>query len=231
MTWEWAAAGIVFLLVVVFSVRLMKRGLFTLEDERALCEERIRLMEEELRQDQKNMASREHLRIALAGLRDLLRLAGYPRGFWIEVTARGQGEARGEALLLHTPGGDWRISLSMRERQLRAVRKVAHGQGRWHLYGPELHEEYTELAPLMCALHTHLRQRDGSAAAGFNTPGTLAVPTAFAVRDENGAASPLSDAPPEKPHLARRFARRAVHVAIRKKSLPPPLKPGRHQDK
>ena len=134
-------------------------------------------------------------------------------------------------MLLHTPGGDWRISLSMRERQLRAVRKVAHGQGRWHLYGPELHEEYTELAPLMCALHTHLRQRDGSAAAGFNTPGTLAVPTAFAVRDENGAASPLSDAPPEKPHLARRFARRAVHVAIRKKSLPPPLKPGRHQDK
>ena len=90
MTWEWAAAGIVFLLVVVFSVRLMKRGLFTLEDERALCEERIRLMEEELRQDQKNMASSEHLRIALAGLRDLLRLAGYPRGFWIEVTARGQ---------------------------------------------------------------------------------------------------------------------------------------------
>ena len=62
MTWEWAAAGIVFLLVVVFSVRLMKRGLFTLEDERALCEERIRLMEEELRQDQKNMASSEHLR-------------------------------------------------------------------------------------------------------------------------------------------------------------------------
>lgn len=228
MTWEWAAAGAVFLLVVVFSVRLMKRGLFTLEDERAQCEERIRLMEEELRQDQKNMPSSEHLRIALAGLRDLLRLAGYPGGFWIEVTARGQGEAGGEALLLHTPGGDWRISLSMRERQLRAVRKVAHGQGRWHLYGPGIHEEYTELAPLMCALHTHLRQRDGSAGTGFNTPGTLAVPTAFTARDKNGAESRLADAPPEKPHLARRFSRRAARAGIRKKSLPPPLKPGSH---
>ncbi len=228
MTWEWAAAGIIFLLLVVFCVRLMKRGLFTLEDERALCEERIRLMEEELRQDQKNMASSEHLRVALAGLRDLLRLAGYPRGFWIEVTARGQGEAKGEALLLHTPNGDWRISLGMRECQLRGVRKVAHGLGRWHLYGPDIHEEYTDLAPLMCALHTHLRQGGGSMITGFNTPGTLAVPTAFAVNDKNGAANNLAAVPPEKPHLARRFSRRTTRVAIRKKSLPSPLKPGTH---
>ena len=225
MTWEWAAAGIVFLLVVVFSVRLMKRGLFTLEDERALCEERIRLMEEELRQDQKNMASSEHLHIALAGLRDLLRLAGYPRGFWLEVAARGQGEAMGEALLLHTPAGDWRVSLSMRERQLRGVRKVAHGRGRWHLYGPDIHEEYAELAPLMCALHTHLRH-DGSTAAGLNTTGTLAVPTAFIKTDQSGSASNLADAPPEKPHLARRFSRRTARLPLRKKNLPPPLKPG-----
>ena len=116
----------------------------------------------------------------------------------------------------------------MRERQLRAVRKVAHGQGRWHLYGPGIHEEHTELAPLMCALHSHLRQRDGSAAAGLRTPGTLAVPTAFAGRGENGAESRPADALPEKPHLARRFSRRAARADVRKKSLPPPLKPGSH---
>ena len=85
MAWEWGAAGVVLLIVVVFCVRLMKRGLTTLEDERALCEERIRTMEEQIRQDQKNMPSSEHLHIALAGLRDMLSLAGYPSGFWLEV--------------------------------------------------------------------------------------------------------------------------------------------------
>ena len=76
--WEWAGAGAVFLAAVVFCVRLMKRGLTTLEDERAQCLERIRQMEEKIQEDQKNMASSEHLRIARAGLEDLLHLAGNP---------------------------------------------------------------------------------------------------------------------------------------------------------
>ena len=47
--WEWAAAGAVFVAIVVLCVRLMKRGLSTLEDERAQCLERIREMEEKIK--------------------------------------------------------------------------------------------------------------------------------------------------------------------------------------
>ncbi|SCM71122.1 translation initiation factor IF-2 [Desulfovibrio sp. 86] len=222
MAWEWGAAGVVLLIVVVFCVRLMKRGLTTLEDERALCDERIRTMEEQIRQDQKNMASSEHLHIALAGLRDMLRLADYPSGFWLEVQDHARGTANEKALVLHTPDGDWRVSLIMRERQLRAVHKVAHGQSRWHLYGAGVHEEYADLPRLMCALHNHLRMAASSASTGLKTPGVLDLPVAAATGQAN-AANKLQAVPPEKPHLFRRFSGRPDPKApARKKSPPPP---------
>lgn len=221
MAWEWGAAGVVLLIVVVFCVRLMKRGHTTLEDERALCDERIRSMEEQVRQDQKNMASSEHLHIALAGLRDMLRLADYPSGFWLEVQAHARGAANEKALVLHTPDGDWRVSLSMRERQLRAVHKVAHGQSRWHLYGTGVHEEYEDLPRLMCALHNHLRKDASSASTGLQTPGVLDLPVA--ATGQANTVNKKQVVPPEKPHLFRRFSNRSVQkAAARKKSPPPP---------
>ena len=119
--WEWAAAGAVFVAIVVMCARFMSRGLTTLEDERAECLERIRQMEEKIKEDQKNMASSEHLHIARAGLEDLLRLAGNPADMWIEAVASGLGEAQGEALVLHLPEGELRISLSMRSACTRAL--------------------------------------------------------------------------------------------------------------
>lgn len=227
MAWEWGAAGVVLLIIVVFCVRLMKRGLTTLEDERALCDERIRTMEEQIRQDQKNMASSEHLHIALAGLRDMLRLADYPSGYWLEVLQHDSGAANEKALVLHTPDGDWLVSLSMRERQLRAVHKVAHGQGRWHLRGTGVHEEYEDLPRLMCALHNHLRKGASSASAGLQTPGVLDLPVPAAIGHADAVSGPQA-VQPEKPHLSRRFSGRpAQKAAARKKSPPPsPLKPG-----
>ncbi len=224
MPWEWIAAGVVLLVVIVFCVRLMKSGLTTLEDERARCDERIRTMEEQVRQDQKNMPSSEHLHIALAGLRDMLRLADYPSGFWLEVAKDSNGAASEKTLVLHTPDGDWRISLSMRERQLRAVHKVAHGQGRWHLYGSDVHEEYADLPRLMCALHNHLRRRSGiSSGPGLHTPGVLDLPAPSSLEGGDAAAFSAQSVPPEKEHLARRFSRsRAQSVTARKKSPPPP---------
>ena len=222
MAWEWGAAGVVLLIVVVFCVRLMKRGLTTLEDERALCDERIRTVEEQIRQDQKNMASSEHLHIALAGLRDMLRLAEYPSGFWLEVLERDRGAANEKALVLHTPDGDWHVSLSLRERQLRAVRKVAHGQSRWHLYGSGVHEEYADLPRLMCALHNHLRKGVSSASAGMQTPGVLDMPVDAATGHAD-AANGQQAVLPEKPYLSRRFSGRSGQkAAARKKSPPPP---------
>ena len=190
--WEWAGAGAVFLAAVVFCVRLMKRGLTTLEDERAQCLERIRQMEEKIQEDQKNMASSEHLRVARAGLEDLLRLAGNPPGMRLESLAQGQGEARGEALVLHLPEGEVRISLSMRERELKGMRKVVHGHGRWHLNGLGLNEEYTDLVPLMRALSARLAMYLGG--------GECASAPYCPLGD------PAADVPPELPHLARRFS-------------------------
>ncbi len=190
--WEWAAAGAVFVAAVVLCVRLMKRGLTTLEDERAQCLERIRQMEEKIKEDQKNMASSEHLRVARAGLEDLLRLAGNPPGMRLESVARGLGEARGEALVLHLPEGELRVSLSMRERELKGVRKVAHGSGRWHLSGLGLHEEYTDLVPLMRALSARL----AVCLAAAQGAGACFCPL----------GDPAADVSPELSHLARRFS-------------------------
>ena len=189
--WEWAAAGAVFVAMVVFCVRRMKRGLTTLEDERAECLERIRQMEEKIKEDQKNMASSEHLHIACAGLEDLLRLAGNPADMWIEAVASGLGEAQGEALVLHLPEGELRISLSMRERELKGMRKVVHGRGRWHLSGLDATEEYTDLVPLMRAVSARLAlymRGAGGGQAPFCPLG-----------------DPAAEVPPELPHLARRF--------------------------
>lgn len=152
MILEWAAAGAVFLMGLVYCVRMMKRGLTTLEDERSQCLARIQSMEDQIREDRKNMASSEHLHIARAGLKDLLRLAGNPPGF--SLTG---GAQPGQTLVLHTPMGQWRIALLMRERTLRRTRKVAHGRGRWRLSGFGLDEEYSELADLMCVLNARLR--------------------------------------------------------------------------
>ena len=190
--WEWAAAGAVFVAMVVFCVRRMKRGLTTLEDERAECLERIRQMEEKIKEDQKNMASSEHLRIARAGLEDLLRLADNPQGMWLEAVATGRGEAQGEALVLHLPEGELRVSLSMRERELKGQHKVVHGRGSWHLSGLDMNDEYTDLVPLMRALSARLAMYLG----GGESAGAPYCPL----------GDPAADVPPELPHLARRFS-------------------------
>ena len=189
--WEWAAAGAVFVAIVVLCVRFMKRGLTTLEDERAQCLERIREMEEKIKEDQKNMASSEHMRIACAGLEDLLRLAGNPAGIWLEVVGLGRGVEQGEALVLHLPEGELRVNLSMRERELKGVRKVVHGRGSWHLSGLGANEDYTDLVPLMRALSARL-------ALCLCGPGGGKGPVC-------PLGDPAADVPPELPHLARRF--------------------------
>ena len=49
--WEWAAAGAVFVAIVVMCARFMNRGLTTLEDERAQCLEKIRQIEEKIKEN------------------------------------------------------------------------------------------------------------------------------------------------------------------------------------
>lgn len=149
MILEWAAAGAAILAGFFFCFRLMKRGLTTLDQDRADYYARIRAAEDQLREVNKNIPLSEHLYIARAGLEDLLRLAGNPPGFSLS--------GQGRALVLHTPHGPWRIALSMRERTLRGTHKVVHGRSRWRLSGFGLDEHFNDLASLMCSLNAHLR--------------------------------------------------------------------------
>ncbi len=149
MILEWAAAGAAILAGFFFCFRLMKRGLTTLDEDRAGYYARIRAAEEQLREDNKNISLSEHLYIARAGLEDLLRLAGNPPGFSLS--------GQGQTFFLHTPHGPWRIALSMRERTLRGTRKVVHGRSCWQLSGFGLDEHFDDLASLMCSLNAHLR--------------------------------------------------------------------------
>lgn len=184
--WEWSAAGILFAVVVVVCVRLMRKGLSTLEEERAQCMEQIRRMEGQVREDQKNMPSSEHFSIARSGVEDLLRLAGNPPDSRIEVTDP-EKSGKEQTLLLHLAGKKWRISLNMREQTIRSRKKIAYGNGRWRLTGPDFDEEYCELALLMRAVQAYAFQ---------------------GIAPDRGRAGAPDVMPRELPQFERRFSRR-----------------------
>lgn len=119
MILEWAAAGAAILAGFLFCFRFMKRGLTTLDEDRADYFARIRAAEEQLREVNKNISLSEHLHIARAGLADLLRLAGNPPGIFAFRPGAGACAAYARRA--------WRIALSMRERTLRGTRKIVHG--------------------------------------------------------------------------------------------------------
>lgn len=149
MILAWAAAGVLFLVGFVYSIRIMRRGMTTLDDSRSLYLERIREGERRLLEDKKNMPLDEHMRILHAGVRDLLALAGDPSGHHVEC--------QGRVVLLHTPKGPWRVELFMREALLRGSGKTVFGQSRWRLSGFDREEHFQDLAGLMRALHEALR--------------------------------------------------------------------------
>ncbi|WP_022656558.1 hypothetical protein [uncultured Desulfovibrio sp.] len=152
MILEWAAAGAVILAGMIFCLRIMRRGITTLDQDRNQYLERIRAGERQLDEDRKNISLDEQCRVLRAAVEDLLRLAGDPPGHELS--------GKGARLVLRTPAGEWRLELSMRERSLRGARKVLHGRGRWLLSGFGRDETFDDLAGLMCSLNAHLRGDD-----------------------------------------------------------------------
>lgn len=152
MILEWAAAGAVFLAGLVFCLRIMRRGITTLEQDRDQYLERIRAGERQLHEDRKNISLDEQCRLLRAAVEDLLRLAGNPPGHELS------GE--GPSLLLRTPTGEWRVELNMSERSLRSTRRILHGRSRWLLSGRGREESFDDLADLMRSLNAHLRGED-----------------------------------------------------------------------
>ena len=149
MLLKWAPAFIVVVLGIVFCLRMLKRGLSTLEKFRERHLEHIRTREQQLQEDRHNIPRSEHLRFAHAALADLLHLEGDRPGFSLDT--------QGSALLLDTPDGVWRITLDMREQTLSQTHKVVRGKLRWQLKGFGREEEFAELAELMQNLTAYLR--------------------------------------------------------------------------
>lgn len=150
--WEWAFLGAALLGIVLFCARVMRRGLTSLDADRARFLERLHATERRVREDRKNISAAEHVSIMKAAVDDLLRLAGNPEGY--------HATAAGRIIRLDTPRGPWLIELVMRERSLRTSGRILRGRSRWLLSGFDREEQHAEQITLMASLNAHLLGRD-----------------------------------------------------------------------
>lgn len=148
---EWAVLGLLLLVAMVMSARVMRRGISTLDDKRKQCLEHIAVMDRQLAEDRKNMTAKEHLAVMRAAVEDLVRLEDFPEGWEVKNNE--------DSVELLTSDATWKIKLLMRERDLKTAHRVLHGKGRWHLSGPEIDEFHVDPASLMHSLDDHLHAR------------------------------------------------------------------------
>lgn len=146
---QWAAIGVLALAMFVICARAMRKGLPTLDEHIARARENIRQTEMEIEQNRKDISSREQLHLLRSAMEDLVRLDGQRQGY--EVT-----EKNG-AVELSTPKGSWKVTILMREKNLKSRGRTLHGKCRWHLEGFGLDESYMDLASLMRGLNERLR--------------------------------------------------------------------------
>ncbi len=142
---EWCVLGILMLAAMLFSARIMRRGLTTLEEDRSQYAARLAAEERQLDEDRKHISAEEHLYTTRAALEDFLRLEN----------CSGQVELRGNVLEITGNGKTWQIELVMRERLLASTQKVLHGRSRWLLRGPNINESHTDIASLMSSLNAY----------------------------------------------------------------------------
>lgn len=148
---EWALLGALFLGIMIFCARIMRRGLRTLDDDRARYLERIQEDERKIAEDRKNISAMDHIWIMQAALEDLLRLENYPEGYAVHRA--------GMSLEFVTPEGPWNVEIAMRERHLRSTHRVLHGKSRWVLSGFGQVESHPDPASLMASLNAHLHSQ------------------------------------------------------------------------
>lgn len=142
---DWAFYGAIFIGVMVFCLRLMRKGITSLDERRGEYLERIRAEERKLDEDVKNISSAEHLKIMKAALIDLLRLDGNPQGYSVTDSGR--------VLTLVTPQGCYEIKMAMAEKSLATSSRVLHGRVRWSLSGFGKRQEYSSAGKLMSDLN------------------------------------------------------------------------------
>lgn len=149
MTLVWGIAGAAVLAGLIVCRKLMRAGTTSLAEAREKLHSRIDDGERQLHDDAKKITLDEQIYLLRRALEDLLRLEGGKSGYAL----RQEGDAD---FVLESPGGNMRVSFTMREQTLRGSHRVLHGHERWKLSADGIVEEFTSIAALMAHLNDRL---------------------------------------------------------------------------
>lgn len=152
MDLAWIVAGVVIIVGVVFCMRIMRRGISTLEQNRVKYLEHMQEEQRHIDEDKKNISANENFKLLHAAILDLVRLTDRPDDYEVIVG--------NNVINLNTPSSTWVIELFMRERHLKTKHKVLHGRCQWYLKGPNVDLHFENLIHLMHCLDSHLRGND-----------------------------------------------------------------------
>lgn len=145
--------GAIFLAIIIFCARVMRRGLTTLDEDRKAQLGKIEEGRRKLAEDNRNISAEEQIYIARRGVDDLLALNG--------GASEGETEDTPHGIRLKTSAGEWEVELKMKEITLKSSHKVLHGQGRWILRHGDHSDEFVELSDVMARLSSSLRGEPG----------------------------------------------------------------------
>lgn len=144
-----AAGAFIVLVGLIFSFRIMRRGIGSLERSSERMRERIAGEERKIAEDMRNMSSEEHMDVTTAAVRDLLRLTPGREACPVEV--------EGRRLVLHLPEGELSLALAMQETSLRSLHKRIQGHAVWQVRGCRRDADFHDVASAMQHLDHILR--------------------------------------------------------------------------
>lgn len=147
-----AAGAFIVLVGLIFSFRIMRRGIGSLERSSERMRERIEGEERKIAEDMRNMSSEEHMDVTTAAVRDLLRLTPGREGCPVEV--------EGRRLVLHLPEGDLSLALAIQETSLRSLHKRIQGHAVWQVRGCRRDADFHDVASAMRHLDHILRGQE-----------------------------------------------------------------------
>ncbi|MDR1857528.1 MAG: translation initiation factor IF-2 [Desulfovibrio sp.] len=156
MAFELAAAFIAIVAGLVLCFRLMRRGITTLDKDRAKYLEQIRDQQTHIEEDLRGISFRDNMQVARAAAEDILRLADAPEGSGVEV--------QGARLEVEIPAGRWTIALDQPSQALRRTGKVLQGRPEWTVSGPGGEHSFTDIGELMRHLDARVREALGKTA-------------------------------------------------------------------
>lgn len=150
---EWAALGGVIFALFIFSARIMRRGLSTLDDVRHQHLEKIDEGMRKLVEDRKKISADEHIHLLYAAIQDLVRLAPDATDWRLQRDGR--------IVKLENSAECWEIELLMRERRLKSSSSILHGKPQWILRKGGHEESFSEISCLMSSLNHQMNFQQG----------------------------------------------------------------------